>query len=473
MKQKIIISILLLLLVIQSASAVATLDVGTISYDSTVVKDESITVSSSVTASAVTGTLTVDVTLTDNSGFFSITTATQQLQFTTNSTKAISWTIKATSSGTGASPFTIMASGDDGGSSNSETSISAVTVKDRPIISIIASSNATSIASGGTASISYVVSNDASIGAADATNVNVTLVNPSGWSITSGTNPYALGSIAPGASTSGSWVVRADSPAASNTLTLNAISSIPGGTIFDTLSITGPSSNGGGSSGGGGSSSGGGGGGGGSDENSTNIEVIEKYDLEISKGVLTSYRFKEPRNPIMFVNITGNASIGVVTGTVEVLKGTSTLVNAVPGGLVYKNANIWIGTLGMAVPKNIKEALIKFKVDNSWMSTNGVSASDIVLVKWDGSSWIDLETKVLSKDDTNTYLEGKTNSFSPFAIKAVKPSGPSSQLTPIGTSTQPKGEGTPKPTKTKTPGFDIVMAVVSISGLYLLGRMRR
>jgi len=205
-------------------------------------------------------------------------------------------------------------------------------------------------------------------------------------------------------------VVRADSPAASNTLTLNAISSIPGGTIFDTLSITGPSSNGGGSSGGGAAVVAAAVAAAGRMRNSTNIEVIEKYDLEISKGVLTSYRFKEPRNPIMFVNITGNASIGVVTGTVEVLKGTSTLVNAVPGGLVYKNANIWIGTLGMAVPKNIKEAFIKFKVDNSWISTNGVSASDIVLVKWDGSSWIDLETKVLSKDDTNTYLEGKTNS---------------------------------------------------------------
>ena len=75
MKQKIIISILLLLLAIQAASAVATLSVGAISYDSTVVKDESITVSSSVTASTVTGTLTVDVTLTDNSGLFNIPTA--------------------------------------------------------------------------------------------------------------------------------------------------------------------------------------------------------------------------------------------------------------------------------------------------------------------------------------------------------------------------------------------------------------
>ena len=84
----------------------------------------------------------------------------------------------------------------------------------------------------------------------------------------SGTNPYVLGSIAPGASMSGSWIVRADSPAASNTLTLNASSSIPGGTVSKTVSITGPSGSGdGGSTGGGGSSGGGGGGGGKSDEN--------------------------------------------------------------------------------------------------------------------------------------------------------------------------------------------------------------
>ena len=176
----------------------------------------------------------------------------------------------------------------------------------------------------------------------------------------------------------------------------------------------------------------------------------------------------------MFVNITGNASYGVITASIEVLKGTSTLVNVPPEGLVYKNANIWVGTSGMAVPKNIKEALIKFRVDNSWMSTNGVSASDIVLVKWDGSSWIKLETKVLSKDDTNTYFEGKTNSFSPFAITALKSSGTSSQLTHrLGHRHTPKVEGTPTPKKTSTPGFDIVLAVVSISALYLLGRRRR
>jgi hypothetical protein len=96
-----------------------------------------------------------------------------------------------------------------------------------------------------------------------------------------------------------------------------------------------------------------------------------------------------------------------------------------------------------------------------------------VLVKWDGSSWIKLETMLSSKDDTNTYFEGKTNSFSPFAITEVKSFGTSTRVTPSGTPTQPEVEGTPTPKKTSTPGFDIVLAVASISAIYLMGRKRR
>ena len=163
-------------------------------------------------------------------------------------------------------------------------------------------------------------------------------------------------------------------------------------------------------------------GGGSSGENTSNIELIEKYDLQISKDVTTSYRFTHVKNPIMFVNITGNTSLGIITASEEVLKSTSTLVKTPPGGLVYKNINIWVGTSGFATPKNIKEALIKFRVDNNWMSANSVTSSDIILVKWNGNSWIELETRVLSKDDTNTFFEGKTNAFSPFAI-TVKTDG--------------------------------------------------
>jgi hypothetical protein len=104
-----------------------------------------------------------------------------------------------------------------------------------------------------------------------------------------------------------------------------------------------------------------------------------------------------------------------------------------------------VGTAGFATPKNIKEALITFKIDNAWMDANSVSKSDIVLRKWDGTSWIDLETKVLSKDDTNTYFEGKTKSFSPFAIVAK------TAAKPKPTDTTPTPAGTPKITATGTP----------------------
>ena len=171
----------------------------------------------------------------------------------------------------------------------------------------------------------------------------------------------------------------------------------------------------------------GGGGGGSSGENASNIELIEKYDMQISRDVTTSYRFTHMKNPVMFVNITGNTSLGIITVSEEVLKSTSSLVNTPPGGLVYKNFNIWVGTSGYATPRNIKEASIKFKVDNTWMNANSIAASDIVLVKWNGDSWIELETSVLSKDDTNTFFEGKTITFSPFAI-AVKMGGVAAEV---------------------------------------------
>ena len=153
-------------------------------------------------------------------------------------------------------------------------------------------------------------------------------------------------------------------------------------------------------------------------ENVSNIELIERSDLPIYRNVTTFYRFTHVKNPVMFVNITGNTSMDIITTLTEVLKDTSTLVKTPPEGLVYKNVNIRVGTPGFATSRNIKEASIKFRVEDSWMSANNVTSSDIVLVKWNGNRWIELETRALSKDDTNTFFEGKTIAFSPFAITA-------------------------------------------------------
>ncbi|VVB95719.1 Uncharacterised protein [uncultured archaeon] len=221
------------------------------------------------------------------------------------------------------------------------------------------------------------------------------------------------------------------------------------------------------SSGGGG---GGGGGGGASAENYSNIIVREKYDMHIFKDQTTSYAFKNSSNPISSVDITGNVNAGEINTAVEVLRDTSTLVKKPAQGIVYKNINIWVGTTGFAVPKNIKEAVIKFRVENSWMADNSISGKEITLLKWKNDDWNKLETKETGKNDTYTFFEGMTDSFSSFAISGIKNDAGSTEAlisAPSPTETKP-----PVATPTETPGFEVILAVVTIGILYLSGRKR-
>ncbi|HWR26517.1 MAG TPA: PGF-pre-PGF domain-containing protein, partial [candidate division Zixibacteria bacterium] len=198
-----------------------------------------------------------------------------------------------------------------------------------------------------------------------------------------------------------------------------------------------------------GSGGGGGGGGGGtSGENFSNIEVKEKYDLHIFKDKVTSYIFTNSRNPIMFIKITGNFNAGEINTAVEVLKNTSSLVKTPAPGKVYKNANVWVGTSGFANPKNIKIAVIEFKVPNTWLENNNVDASEIKLVRWNGISWITLDTSIKSKESADTFFEATTDSFSPVAITAL--------IEPVSTA---KPQITPLPgiTATDTPVINDIM----------------
>ncbi len=171
---------------------------------------------------------------------------------------------------------------------------------------------------------------------------------------------------------------------------------------------------------GGGSSGGGGGGGGASGENYTNIVIKEKYDLSIYKDKLTSYAFTHKLNPILYINVTGNVNAGEINAAIEVLKNTSSLLKSPAPGKVYQNMNIWLGTSGFATAKNIKEAVIRFRVDNAWIDSNSLDANDINMVRWDGTKWTQLETRVVDKDGTNTYFETSTDGFSHFAIIGLK-----------------------------------------------------
>ncbi|NJD78021.1 MAG: PGF-pre-PGF domain-containing protein [Candidatus Methanoperedens sp.] len=166
------------------------------------------------------------------------------------------------------------------------------------------------------------------------------------------------------------------------------------------------------SSGGGG---GGGGGGGASGENYTNIELREKYDRFIYKDITTSYCFKETGNPISCINVTGNTNAGEINTAVEVLRDMSTLVDAPPWGLVYRNVNIWVGTSGFATSKNIRDATIAFHVDKSWINENNIDPASITLMRYSGG-WNALPTQKTGENDAEIYYEAITDGFSHFAI---------------------------------------------------------
>lgn len=152
----------------------------------------------------------------------------------------------------------------------------------------------------------------------------------------------------------------------------------------------------------------------GDDENTFNIKYI----------TTTTYRFMDPLNPIthLILNTTGNVRAGPLPVSVEVLMNTSDLIKPSTSapGFVFKNVNIWLGKGDLTNERNIEKALIGFRVDNSWLESNGLSAGDVKMVRWDGSKWRTLKTKLKEKDGTFTYFEAETSNFSPFAINAMK-----------------------------------------------------
>lgn len=212
---------------------------------------------------------------------------------------------------------------------------------------------------------------------------------------------------------------------------------------------TGGGGGSGGSSSSGGGSGGGGGGGGASGENYTNIEARESREEFIVKDLPTVYNFTTEGLPVYGIVITGSTNAGLIAVQIELLRNTSTLVKEASPEIVYKNVNIWVGTAGFAIPKNIKEAIIKFKVKNSWITSNSLKDTEIVMFRWDGTQWVKLETQLKYNDDGFTHYEAKTNAFSPFAIVGLKGIAVPTVTLDAGTPSKPGGTAAPTPVISK------------------------
>ncbi|MHC1571364.1 MAG: PGF-pre-PGF domain-containing protein [Methanosarcinales archaeon] len=214
-----------------------------------------------------------------------------------------------------------------------------------------------------------------------------------------------------------------------------------------------------------------GGGGGGSissPDQSGNLVKGETRCEWLSIGVPAIYRFTTPELPVYEVNITPSVSAGEICVRVELLKNTSELVREPAWGKVYKNVNIWVGTTGFAVPENIKEAVISFRVENSWMSDENVQSEDIRMLRWNGTGWNSLEIEEADGSDPNyTYFKAMTNAFSPFAIVAeVPPTGKvTSHTTPAAPSpvgSEEESAAAEKTPTTRAPGFEVLWSAMAV-----------
>jgi len=225
--------------IVPVAGATSTLSIGTPGYDSTVVKGGSFSVTASITASGVGGSgITVTATLQDNTGgAVTITSAEQVKTYESNTSQTFTWTVTANTPDTYLGPFTVSAEANDGGTGSPAAGTTALTIKDRPVLELTLSKNQTMVDAGDSVRLNYTVTNSGGGDAADATDVNVSLMLPDGWSLSTGTASYDLGTIAPGANKAGYWIVTADSPNSTNTLTVPVTSTALGGTVTGSYTL--------------------------------------------------------------------------------------------------------------------------------------------------------------------------------------------------------------------------------------------
>jgi PGF-pre-PGF domain-containing protein/PGF-CTERM protein len=122
---------------------------------------------------------------------------------------------------------------------------------------------------------------------------------------------------------------------------------------------------------------------------------------------------------------------------------------------------------------------IRFGIEIDSIRAKGFdpNAVIIILLKWDGSKWIELPTNLLSSDGKYNYYEASTPSFSYFAavIKAAPATTPAATPTPTPTPTTPPVTTPPATTPTAEkpliPGFEAALAIAGLLAIaYLLRR---
>lgn len=174
------------------------------------------------------------------------------------------------------------------------------------------------------------------------------------------------------------------------------------------------------SSGRGSSSSGSGGASTGSSENVSNIILKDIAKVYLNRNMNATYEFKALGNDILSVSFFSLKNSGDITTTIEILKERSRFANTTPEGFIYKYANIWVGTGGFSTSGNLRDGVVRFQVNNSWLEQNNIQPDTVKLQRYNGTAWEILNTSIKGNSADHTIFEANTQGFSPFSITGIQ-----------------------------------------------------
>ncbi len=213
-----------------------------------------------------------------------------------------------------------------------------------------------------------------------------------------------------------------------------------------------------------------------SPEPQSNVEAKEISQTFISNGNLAEFDFPQNATPVMNISFDSKKTVGKTTTIAEMLKNQSTLVSEPPSDEVYKFINIWVGSSGYATPTNIENAVVYFKVENSWIQDKGIDQSSIILDRYNDTKWNELPTTLLSEDNEYLYFAAETPGFSPFAITGksvakqtdVKPEikdnkeDTGSTASDVEPQSENKDNSSTSEKTTSAPGFEMIYGLAGL-----------
>src|SRR5690606_24839679 len=124
---------------------------------------------------------------------------------------------------------------------------------------------------------------------------------------------------------------------------------------------------------------------------------------------------------VNYISFESKKTAGKTTAIVEDLKTISSPVPELPGGVVYKSFNVWVGDSDFGNSDSILNATIGFRVEKSWIREHDIGSS-IVLNKYNDKKkeWEEIPVNVAGSDAKYLYFSSKVPGYSPFVITGVK-----------------------------------------------------